>query len=97
MNRVIVDMMRHYISPTHDDWYEHLTAIEFAINNAYQQSIGTTPFRLTYGQNPLTPVSLRIPKVENPIAFRVDETLLERLQKAKQCLEAAQQRQKAYV
>jgi len=50
INKVIV-MMRHYISPTHDDWDEHLTTIEFAINNAYQQSIGITPpvaFRLTY-------------------------------------------------
>ena len=97
MNRVIVDMMRHYINPTHDDWDEHLMAIEFAINNAFQQSIGTTPFRLTYGQNPLTPVSLRIPKVANPTALKVTESLQERLQKAKQCLEGAQQRQKAYA
>ena len=97
MNRVIVDMMRHYISPTHDDWDEHLTAVEFAINNAYQQSVGSTPFRLTYGQNPLTPVSLRIPKVENPTALQVTQTLQERLQTAKRCLEAAQQRQKAYA
>jgi len=35
--------------------------------------------------------------VENPIALRVNEPLLDRLQKAKQCLEAAQQRQKAYA
>ena len=42
MNRVIVDMMRHYINPTHDDWDEHLMAIEFAVNNAFQQSIRTT-------------------------------------------------------
>jgi len=35
--------------------------------------------------------------VENPIALRVNETLLDRIQKAKQCLEAAQQRQKAYA
>ena len=96
-NRIIVDMMRHYISPTQDHCDDHLTAIEFAINNAYQQSIGTTPFRITYGQNPLTPVSLRIPKVENPIALQVNETLQERLQRAKKCLEAAQQRQKAYA
>ena len=96
-NRIIVDMMRHYISPMQDDWDEHLTAIEFAINNAFQQSIGTTPFRITYGQNPLTPVSLRIPKVENPEALKVTETLQERLQTAKKCLEAAQQRQKAYA
>jgi len=97
MNRVIVDTMRHCISPTHDDWDEHLTTIEFAINNAHQQIIGTTPFRSTYGQNPLTPVSLSFPKVKNPIALKVNETLLERLRKAKQCLEAAQQCQKAYA
>ena len=97
MNRVIVDMMRHYISPTHDDWDEHLIAVEFAINNAYQQSIGTTPFRFTYGQNPLTPVSLRIPKIENPAALHVSQSLQERLQRAKLCLEAAQQRQKVYA
>ena len=97
LNMVIVDMIRHYISPIHDDWDEHLTAVEFAVNNAYQQSIGSTPFRLTYGQNPLTPVSLRIPKVENLTALQVTKTLQDRLQKAKQCLEAAQQRQKVYA
>ncbi len=59
MNRVIIDMIRHYVDPMHNDWDEHLTAAEFAINNAHQQSIGTTPFRLTYGQDPLTPVSVR--------------------------------------
>ena len=64
--------------------------MEFAINNAFQQSIGTTPFRLTYGQNPLTPVNLRIPKVVNPTTLKVTESLQERLQKAKQCLEGAQ-------
>ena len=46
-----------------------LVAVEFVINNAYQQSIGTKPFRLTYEQNPLTPVSLRIHKIENPAAL----------------------------
>ena len=76
-------MMRHYTNPTHDDWDEHSTAVEFAINNGFQQSIGTTPFKITYGQNPLTPASLRILKVENPSALKVTESLQERLQKAK--------------
>lgn len=66
---VVVDMMRHCIGTTHDDWDEHLVAVEFAINNAYQQRTRTTPLRLTYGQNPPTPVSLRIPKVENLARF----------------------------
>ena len=74
MNRVIVDMMRHYISPTNDDWDEHLMAIEFAINklsSRIQELHLLLPSRLTYGQSPLTPVSLKIPKVSNPTALKV--------------------------
>ena len=65
MNRVIIDMIRNYVDPTHNDWDEHLTAAEFAINIAHQQSIETTtPFQLTYGQDLLTPVSLRSPRLK---------------------------------
>ena len=94
-NRVIQEMMRHYIGPTQNDWDNHLTAIEFAINNAYHESIKTTPFRFNYGQNPLTPASLRIPKVDNPVAMQLTTSLQQRIKEAKICLEAAQQRQKA--
>lgn len=94
-NRIPIDMLRHYVDPTHNDWDEHLAAAEFAMNNAFQRSIGITPFMLTYGQNPLTPTSLRIPKIENPEAMHLTEGLQERIKKAKLCLEAAQQRQKA--
>ncbi|CAL8465851.1 g5387 [Coccomyxa elongata] len=80
-----------------DDWDEHLTAAEFAINNAYQESIKTTPFMLNYGQNPLTPASLRIPRIQNPEALTLSSTLQERLARAKKYMEAAQQRQRAYA
>ena len=89
MNRVIIDMIRHYVDPMHNDWDEHLTAAESAINNAHQQSIGTTPFRLRYGQDLLTPrspTSLRIPKVENPTALHMTGELQERTQGAHQIL-----------
>jgi len=94
-NRVIQEMMRHYIGPTQTDWDDHLTAIEFAINNAYHESIKTTPFRFNYGQNPLTPASLSIPRVDNPVALKLTQSLEQRMKTAKICLEAAQQRQKA--
>ena len=97
VNRILVEMLRNYIDPTHDDWDEHLTAAEFAINNAYQESIKTTPFMLNYGQNPLTPASLRIPRIQNPEALTLTGTLQERLARAKRFLEAAQQRQRAYA
>jgi hypothetical protein len=43
MNRVLEDMLRHYISPTQDDWDEHLDLAEFAYNNARQGSTGESP------------------------------------------------------
>ena len=97
VNRILIEMLRNYIDPTQDDWDEHLTAAEFAINNAYQESIKTTPFMLNYGQNPLTPASLRIPRIQNPEALTLNGTLQERLARAKRFLEAAQQRQRAYA
>ena len=97
VNRVLQDVLRHYVSPLQDDWDQHLTAAEFAVNNAYHESIKTTPFYLNYGQNPLTPANLQIPKVDNPRAMELTSTLQGRLKLAKACMHAAQQRQKAYA
>lgn len=65
-NRTVIDMVRHYVSPVHDDWDEHLTAAEFAANNAWQESIRMSPFMTISGQTLLTPATIRIPWVENP-------------------------------
>ncbi|CAL8469368.1 g8909 [Coccomyxa elongata] len=97
INRILVEMLRNYVDPAQDDWDEHLTAAEFAINNAYQESIRTTPFMLNYGQNPLTPASLRIPRIQNPEALTLSSTLQERLARAKMYMGSAQQRQRAYA
>ena len=96
-SRILFEMLRNYIDPTHDDWDEHLTTAEFAISNAYQESIKTTPVMLNYGQIPLTSASLRIPRIQNPEALPLTGTLQERLARAKRFLEAAQQRQRAYA
>ena len=91
-------MLRHYVDPAQNDWDEHLTAAEFAINNAHQEGVQSTPFMINFGQNPLTPPSLRIPNaVQNPTALDICEGFQERLIRAKRCMEAAQQRQKAYA
>ncbi|CAL8467808.1 g7346 [Coccomyxa elongata] len=97
VNRILVEMLRNYVDPTQDDGDEHLTAAEFAINNAYQESIKTSPFMLNYGQNPLTPMSLRIRNIQNPEAITLTGNLQERMVRAKEFLEAAQQRQRATV
>ena len=58
-NRILEEMLRHYVSPDHDDWDEHLDMAEFAINDAWQEFVQETPFMLNYGQHPLTFLSLQ--------------------------------------
>ena len=55
MNRVLKDMLRHYISPKMDNWDDMLPVLEFAINNSYQDSIKDTPFYANYGKYPRLP------------------------------------------
>ena len=54
MNRVLEDMLRHYVNPHQDNWDELLAAAEFAVNNSYQASIQDTPFHVNYGRHPST-------------------------------------------
>ena len=49
INRILEDMLRHYVSPTQDDWDPYLSLVEFAYNNAWQESMQTTYFMLNQG------------------------------------------------
>jgi hypothetical protein len=66
MNRTLEDMLRHYVSPTQTDWNEHLSMVEFAYNNARQESTQETPFFLNYGFHPLSPIDLMLRPVRTP-------------------------------
>lgn len=57
VNRVIGDMLRHYVGNSeHTQRDDRLAAAEFAINNSVQESTGATPFRLNNGRDPRLPV-----------------------------------------
>ena len=87
-NRVMEDMLRHYVGARHDDWDDCLTAAEFAINNSYQESIQTTPFRMIYGIDPQLPLSVgRGSKVRSAQEFA--DKMAEGLADAKKAMEAA--------
>ena len=60
LNKVLEDMLRHYVSSTEDDWDKLLSIVEFAYNNSWQEFIKTTHFVLNYGQHPSTLVYGRI-------------------------------------
>ena len=43
-NRILEDVLRHFVSPNMTDWDQHLPLAQFAINNAWQETVQQTPF-----------------------------------------------------
>ena len=99
-NRIIEQTLRMYVQPHGRNWDKILPMCEFAINNNYHSSIGTTPFYLNYGYHPRTPLSLSLPKAESQSDSPASSffTELQTLQKAATtAMTQAQQRMKNYV
>ena len=101
VNRVLEDMLRHYVSPLHNDWDEYLDALEFAYNNSWHQSIQTSPFKLIYGFHPKSPYEANKfsshTGAEAPAAKMLAKGFETALKDARACLAAAQNRQKQYA
>jgi hypothetical protein len=97
-NRVIEELLRHYVSARHTDWDMYLTPVEFAYNNSVQASTGHSPFYLNSGQHPLTPGSLLKPPASDiPAADQLLANIASALSDAKTLLALAQNRQKQYA
>jgi hypothetical protein len=94
MNRTVEETLRHYVSPNHTDWDNHLPMIEFAINNALQLATSQTPFYMHTGFHPLTPLSHTQQAASNPQAAVVRVAWQTRVQLATEKLKNAQNRQK---
>ena len=96
VNRILEDYLRHYVGPRQTDWDTHLPEAEFAYNNSWQASINTTPFRLTYGQDPIIPFQ-KIVDTNIPSADAFARQMKEDLDRARRFLVAAQDRQRFYA
>ena len=92
-NQVLEDMLRHFVNPSQDNWDELLDCAEFAINNGISQSTQDTPFRLNYGQDPNTPLSIEM-ATKVPAAKDFVMSLQSALKRAKDAFVMAQNRQK---
>lgn len=106
VNRVMEDVMRHFVTNEQSNWDSLLPLAEFAINNSFHESIKTTPFLLNYGFSPNLPIAvtenLQSPNEDDQDpgvtdACRRVQFLHHLMNKAKKFLYAAQQRQKAYA
>ena len=99
-NRVLEDMLRHYVSPMLDDWDLYLQQAAFAINNTWHATTRSTPFVVDTGRHPLTRADVRMERVRTtpvPAAEALDQRTRDTIRKARECLQEAQQRQKQYA
>ena len=51
-NQDVEQALRALVSHHQDDWVDWLPVVEFALNNRFVKSLGTTPFYATYGYHP---------------------------------------------
>lgn len=96
MNRVVEDMLRHFVNPRGSDWDAFVPAAQLAINNAFQSSIKSSPFFLNFGRHPRVPGSLDAHVPPPPTDSSCPALLQSHLHDATLLLEAAEQRYKAW-
>ena len=96
VNRVLEDMLRHYVSPSQDDWDEKLDCAEFAINNSLHSSNQESPFMQNYGRAPYLPVSVT-PHARVPSATHFVQQMQRRMAEATHWHKLAIRRQKQYA
>ena len=92
VNGTLEETLRHYVSPSQDDWYEHIDVCQKAYNNSWHPSIGCSPAEMLYGQRLLN-VTTRSIVLRNPDAVQFVGDWHRRCVRAKSLLFAAQQRQ----
>mgnify|MGYP002655140599 CR=1 FL=1 len=95
MNRTLGDMLRNFTGREPNSWDTHLSAAEFALNNAVNRSTGRSPFFLNYGCHPVLPIWREL-DINVPAAKRFAQSFVTRLAEAKACMEAALQRSADY-
>jgi len=102
VNKTIEQMLTHYVNYARDDWDEWLPTLEFAYNDAHQDSIGMTPFYCDLGMHPRRPDILAtqldlLEGIDNEAVQRFTGRMQEILVEAQTALYDAQQRQKWFA
>ena len=58
-NKVIVDMLSHYVSKRQDDWDEFLPVVMMAYRSSVHRTLGETPEAMVFGHEINLPLGLR--------------------------------------
>lgn len=98
VNRILEDVLRHYVSPDHTDWSQYVSLAQFAINNSWHESTKFSPFYLNHGRHPRMPGLENLDPVDGKPAStsqRFVRNMNKAIVQAKKCLWAAQERMRA--
>jgi hypothetical protein len=57
VNQTWEQVIRCYVHPSHGDWVQYLTNVEFAINAAVSTSTNMSPYKATLGFEPTSPTT----------------------------------------
>ena len=105
MNRLVGEVLRHFVCADQTDWDELLPMVEFAINSSPNRSTGFTPFYLNYGREPMVPADLLSPAGEpaaggasgSAAADELAARMRRALDRAKAALATAKEKQAEYA
>jgi len=97
-NRVIEEVLRHFLDGTHRNWEELLPMVAFSINNAKSQSTGASPFFLNFGRHPVSGFPIDFSASQPlPALHVIFQNMSDTLDRVKLLLRSAQDRQKSYA
>jgi hypothetical protein len=101
VNRVIEEILRSYLKEVgKDDWDQHLTAVEIAINTSKHASTELTPFQLNHGREMQLPLDHALKNVATSICPSAADSITNmsnNINLAKKNILKAQQRQSNYA
>ncbi|RWS22434.1 integrase core domain protein-like protein, partial [Leptotrombidium deliense] len=99
-NHTLAMMISMYLSTSQNDWDRCLHFLAFAYNSAVQSSTGFSPFYLTFGREPVTPIEVLFDKPSDGLQDEHASLLAEHISKirliAKQNLINSQEKSKVH-
>jgi transposase InsO family protein len=95
--QTLEDMLRACALEFGGSWESHLPLMEFSYNNSYHTSIGVAPFEALYGRKCRTPLCWAEVGENQLSGPELVQEATDNIQKIRQKLKAAQDRQKSYA
>ena len=96
-NRTVVQTLSCILRDLGGDWEEHLTAVEFAMNNAVNASTGVSPFYMTLGRHPRTPLTFNAASCDVPAVAEFLDRITSVLRRSEDSMLRAQIAQVEYM